>query len=154
MNTNFEISLNGTQNTMAGGYNARLDAVKLFNHAYLRGLIGQLWAKLLHKDANLEILPSLPVDTSHPTSRIVSVPIRMIKGSLGRNSDFDVNFNPLTEKSRSRWVSIFSALSMGISIPPVELVQVENAYYVSDGHHRVSVFKALGQEAVDARIVN
>jgi ParB-like chromosome segregation protein Spo0J len=43
---------------------------------------------------------------------------------------------------------------MGSSMPAVELVKVGSAYYVQDGHHRISVAHSLGQEAIEARIVN
>jgi hypothetical protein len=40
----------------------------------------------------------------------------------------------------------------GRDLPPVELIQIENEYYVRDGHHRISVSRALGQSYVDAEI--
>jgi hypothetical protein len=44
------------------------------------------------------------------------------------------------------------AQQMGKTMPPVELIRVGNAYFVRDGHHRISVAQALGQEEVDAQI--
>jgi len=41
---------------------------------------------------------------------------------------------------------------MGISLPPIELVQVGNKYYVRDGHHRISVARRLGKIDVDAEV--
>ena len=37
-------------------------------------------------------------------------------------------------------------------MPPVELIQVGQVYYVRDGHHRISVTKAFGQEHIDAEV--
>jgi hypothetical protein len=35
-------------------------------------------------------------------------------------------------------------------LPPVRLIQVGDVYFVRDGHHRISVAKALGQTEIDA----
>ena len=37
-------------------------------------------------------------------------------------------------------------------MPPVALIQVGDCYFVRDGHHRISVAKALGQKAIDATV--
>ena len=129
-------------------------AVAAFNMAYSRGHLMSFIARLTRQDNHLQELTSQPVTTIRSTSRVVSVPIKQIKGTFGRSTDFDVNFNPLHERSRSRWISILTAIQLGISLPPVELVQVGQIYYVRDGHHRISVAKALQQEAIEARIVN
>ena len=38
-------------------------------------------------------------------------------------------------------------------MPPVELVQVRDAYFVRDGHHRISVARALGQRDIEAEVM-
>jgi uncharacterized ParB-like nuclease family protein len=81
------------------------------------------------------------------------VPIHQIKGSLGRSNDFDANFNPLHERTRSRWISVASAVRQRIPLPPVELLQVGDSFFVRDGHHRISVARAFGQEDIEARVV-
>jgi len=132
----------------------RLEATKAFNLAFSRGQLGRFWAKILRRSNNLQTLPSLPISTHRPTSRIVSVSICQIKGTLGRSTDFDADFNPLDERTRSRWVSVATAVRKRIPLPPVELVQVGDTFYVRDGHHRISVARTFGQEAIEARIVN
>ncbi len=132
----------------------RMEAVRSFNSAFNRARMGQLIAKLMHKDNHLMSLASQPETSRQATSRIVTVSISQIKGSLDRSEDFDSSFNPLRERSRSRWVSILTAIRCNIPLPPVELVHVGNTYYVQDGHHRISVAHALGQEAIEARIMN
>jgi hypothetical protein len=154
MITNYEYSLIGNMSQRLNNMNLRIDAAKSFNLAYSRGKRNQLLAKILRKENHLRTLSSQPVTSNHPTSRIVAVPIRQIKGSLGRSTDFDANFNPLQERSRSRWISILTAVEMNIPLPAVELVMVGNAYYVRDGHHRISVAKSMDQEMIEARIVN
>ncbi len=154
MITSYENSLLSSLDQNISALNLRMEAVKAFNLSYSQGKLGQLWAKVSRKDNHLQSLDSQPLSNHRPTSRIVSIPIRQIKGSLGRSDDFDLSFHPLNERSRSRWVSILTAMRMNIPIPPVELVQVGESYYVRDGHHRISVARALEQESIDARIVN
>jgi len=154
MITNYEYSLIGNMSQRLNDINLRLDATKSFNLAYNRGRRNQLVVKILGKENHLQTLSSQPVASSRSTSRIVSVPIRQIKGSLGRSTDFDVNFNPLQERSHSRWISILTAVRMNIPLPAIALVQVGDTYLVRDGHHRISVAKSMGQVMIEARIVN
>jgi uncharacterized ParB-like nuclease family protein len=42
---------------------------------------------------------------------------------------------------------------MGRELPPVELVQLGDLYFVRDGHHRISVAQAMGQESIEAEVI-
>lgn len=81
-----------------------------------------------------------------------AVPITSIRGSEGRSADFDAAFRPLNEHTRSRWLSVATARLNGTALPRVQLVQIGGAYYVRDGHHRISVARALGEEFVEAEV--
>ncbi len=154
MTISFEYSLIGKLDSELDDTTLRIQAAKSFNYAYSHGRLNQLLAKVFGKETHLQTLSSQPVETNHPSSHIVTVPIQQIKGSLGRSEDFDTSFNPLNEHSRSRWVSIATAVRKGTPMPAIELVQVGNTYYVRDGHHRISVARSMDQEAIEARIVN
>jgi hypothetical protein len=154
MNISFEYSQIGKMDSGLDGTTLRMEAAKSFDAAYGHGRRSQFLAKLFGKENHLQTISSQPVESHRTTSRIVTVPIRQIKGSLGRSEDFDANFNPLNERSRSRWMSIATAVRMGTPMPAIELVQVGDAYYVRDGHHRISVAKSMDQEAIEARIVS
>ena len=81
------------------------------------------------------------------------MPINRIKGSEGRSGDFDCDFNPLHTRTRDRWMSIAITRSQGDTLPLVELVQLSDDYFVRDGHHRISVARAFGEESVDAIVI-
>ena len=132
---------------------ARRIAGKLFDRAYSQGMWGQWWAKLSGQPNCLNTLPRR-AEAAHRTVRTVFVPLEKIVGSEGRSDDFDANFYPLKLHNRERWISVAAARRTGVALPAVELVQVGNEYYVRDGHHRISVAKAMGQMEVEARIVN
>jgi hypothetical protein len=84
---------------------------------------------------------------------IQTVPIEQIRGSEGRCNDFDANFHLLQKQTSSRWQSIESAQQRGVPLPPVELICVGDVYFVRDGHHRISVAAALGQQYIDAEVI-
>ena len=45
-----------------------------------------------------------------------------------------------------------TARQQGKYLPAVVLVQVGDIYFVQDGHHRISVARALGQSEIEARV--
>ncbi len=75
-----------------------------------------------------------------------------IRGTEGRLGDFDSHFNPLTDRTRQRWQGVAKAVDQGVSLPPVDLIQVGPVYYVRDGHHRISVARAMGQATITAEV--
>ncbi len=52
------------------------------------------------------------------------VPVKAIRGSSGRSSDFDADFHPLNENTRDRWLSIATAVIRGDPLPPISLVHI------------------------------
>jgi hypothetical protein len=80
------------------------------------------------------------------------VALDQIQGSQGRCRDFDRAFYPRQYHSESRWLRVATARALGIVLPPVALVQVGNIYFVRDGHHRISVARAMGQTEIEAEV--
>ena len=78
------------------------------------------------------------------------VAVKDIHGTINRNGDFDYNFTPLKRNTEHRWCKVATAMLNGIDLPPVELIQVGEDYFVKDGHHRISVAHALGFAYLDA----
>ena len=83
---------------------------------------------------------------------IRNVAISQIRGSEGRCNDFDGDFNPIQDHCMSRWLRVAAARDQGKVLPPVVLVQVGDVYFVRDGHHRISVARALGQLDIEAEV--
>jgi hypothetical protein len=133
------------QNSQQGGRHQ-------FEWARIRGELGQTWAALTRQRHNLaELRPaSGGKQTGGRFAGVNTVPVKAIRGSEGRTRDFDADFNPLTDNIQDRWVSIYNAQKRGAALPPVELIRVAETYFVRDGHHRISVARALGQEYIEA----
>jgi hypothetical protein len=75
-----------------------------------------------------------------------------IVGSMDRTRDFDRRFRPTSGRMRERWQRLALAQRRGEPIPPIEVYRVGDLHFVSDGHHRVSVAVALGQETIEAYV--
>jgi hypothetical protein len=75
-----------------------------------------------------------------------------IVGSVDRSRDFDRRFMPTTGRVRSRWERIATATRRGEEIPPIDVYRIGELHFVKDGHHRVSVARALGFKVVDAYV--
>jgi hypothetical protein len=80
------------------------------------------------------------------------VPLDLIVGTVDRARDFDRRFRPTSRRVRSRWEQIATAMRRGQAMPPVDLVRVGEIHFVRDGHHRVSVARALGRVDIDAYV--
>ena len=75
-----------------------------------------------------------------------------IVGSVDKVRDFDPEFRPTSGRSRTRWERIAEAVRRGQELPPIDVYQVGEQYFVRDGHHRVSVLRALGEKVIDADV--
>jgi len=85
---------------------------------------------------------------------IQTVPIAQIIGSATlRFHDFDGAFLPTSARTKSRWRSVDAAWYEEVDLPPVQLYKIGDAYFVRDGHHRVSVAREKGQEFIEAEII-
>jgi len=83
---------------------------------------------------------------------VKTVPVAQIVGSVDRYRDFDDVFLPKQDNSAQRWKSIARAFYSDVDLPPVRLYQVGDAYFVMDGHHRVSVAREQGVDFIDAEV--
>lgn len=80
------------------------------------------------------------------------VPLSAIVGSVGRYRDFNRNFLPRRDSAGARWARVQNAMTAAQGVPPIELYQIGDAYFVLDGNHRVSVARQLGMESIQAYV--
>jgi hypothetical protein len=130
-------------------------AVSLYHGARARAWVKGLRAAVSSESRRLLRLEGVAdggsVRASHYAG-LREVSLNRIRGSEGRVEGFDAEMWPTDGQSRSRWVSIAAARQRGVQMPPVELIQVGDVYFVRDGHHRISVARALGQAYIDAEV--
>jgi hypothetical protein len=125
----------------------------LFQKASRRGWMRRAWAAITRQPRRLMALSSLGSApyTQHYGGH-QTVEIRKIIGSENRIVDFDDRFNPLRGQSKDRWMSVAGARIQGVPLPPVNLIQVGDRYFVRDGHHRISVARTFGQHFIEAEV--
>ncbi len=80
------------------------------------------------------------------------IPIDAIIGSVNRYQDFSRDFLPGKNINEERWAKIELANYGSLGLPPIEVYQIDQAYFVSDGNHRVSVAKQLGVTQIQAYV--
>jgi hypothetical protein len=129
-----------------------------FTVARRRARLGRLKSRLLRRQATGSTLLS-PADLRRgvPASGAMyrgrrTVEVSRIVGSVGKHEHFDPNFMPLSKASSERWKRIDRAFRLGQELPPVSLLRLGGAYFVSDGNHRVSVNRFHGVEWIDAEV--
>jgi hypothetical protein len=75
-----------------------------------------------------------------------------IVGTVDSSRDFDRRFRPTNGRVRERWERLALAQRRGEEIPPIEVYQVGDLYFVLDGHHRVSIAIAEGATTIEAYV--
>ncbi|HLO29887.1 MAG TPA: hypothetical protein VK249_12165 [Anaerolineales bacterium] len=132
-------------------------ALNQFRSTLRKGNLFRLKGKILNRQHclyDLNILKSSLCVQGSFYAGIQVVPISAIIGSEGKITDFDMQFHPLSESSRERWVNMAIVYLSRLPLPPVQLIQVGEAYFVRDGHHRISVSRSFGQIAIDAEVIS
>lgn len=134
---------------------SQLAIVDKFNSEYWRSFWQRFLSRITSKCMDLYAFADY-INQHHVTGRhdggVQFVNINDIVGSVGRVHDFDRAFRPRRREVRSRWISVKYASDKGTIMPPVTLYKVGEVYFVVDGHHRLSVARADGQDYVDAYV--
>ncbi len=83
------------------------------------------------------------------------IPLAAIVGTVGRYGDFSRTFLPLHESDEQRWATVRALAedSSHAGLPPIEVYKVGEAYFVLDGHHRVSAAREMGLTHLEARVI-
>lgn len=88
------------------------------------------------------------------TTTLREIPMDAIIGSVGRYTDFTRDFLPRRDSDQMRWTVIMEKALGSQGLPPIEVYQVGEAYFVKDGNHRVSVARQLGASQIQAYVTD
>lgn len=135
---------------------ARVDAESDFMRARRHQVLSSLAAKLRNDDdvdalSFDEVIDALGRRAENYLGTKL-IPLDAIVGSVDKVRDFDRRFRPTSARSRQRWERLSRASRTGQEIPPIDVYQVGDYYFVRDGHHRVSVARSLGLDVIEARV--
>lgn len=142
-------------NTPSRTARATLRADQLFISAYRTGQIKGLWAFLRRQSRELPLLDQ--IDSTKVVRRYAieqqAIRLEAIRGSEGKVDEYDIDFYPLHRRDKQRWIGVATnMLRHPNDLLPIDVVQVGDIYYVSNGHHRVSVALRLGYIFIDANV--
>ena len=129
------------------------NAAQDFQHLRQRAVLREALAGLTGAQTKLlsyeEVRKQLRVEGSAQRG-LQSIPLEAIVGSVGRYTDFTRDFLPLRQSDKDRWVRVKVASEAMMAMPPIEVYQIGESYFVLDGNHRVSVARQLGATHIDA----
>jgi hypothetical protein len=84
---------------------------------------------------------------------VQTIPLDSIVGTVDRRrAEFDRSFRPMSGELRQRWQRVATARHSGVPLAPIDVYRVGGLHFVEDGHHRVSVARALGDDVIEARV--
>ena len=126
-----------------------------FRRARARASREKLWSQLRGRSANLLCFheaDNQPQDSVEYRMDYAQVPLQAIVGSFERCADYTPSFLPLKDHDQTRWMRVEQAFVQSKPLPPIQVMKVGPAYYVMDGHHRVSVARQLGLSHLEAQV--
>ena len=132
-------------------------ALSDFHRARQRAALQQVLARLTGRSVDLlsydDVARQLkPLGQSDRGLR--DIPLDAITGSVGRPNDFTRDFLPRQDSDENRWARVHAAVAdpAATGLPPIEVYQIGDAYFVIDGHHRVSVARQLSATHIQAHV--
>jgi nucleotide-binding universal stress UspA family protein len=90
--------------------------------------------------------------TNQTPRGLQDIPLDKIVGSVGRYNDFTRSFLPRQDANEQRWAMVKTAVTDLTGVPPIEVYQLGDAYFVIDGNHRVSVAREMGVPTIAAYV--
>jgi hypothetical protein len=136
----------------------RADVENDFLRARRRHVLARLAHRLRREPAGIDSV--LPLDEvvgalgwrGQRYLGLQTIRLDTIIGTVDSRHDFDRRFRPTSNRVRSRWEQLALAQRRGEPLPPIEVYRVSDLHFVRDGHHRVSIAEATGQETIDAYV--
>ncbi len=80
-----------------------------------------------------------------------TIPVASIVGTVERGRDFDACWQPLHPKLAQTLAEIHAASPAGLD-EPIDVIRVDRAYFVTDGHKRVALARRTDREFIDAKV--
>lgn len=133
-----------------------LDAIGDFRRARFRAKVEQALSRFSGRSAELleyeEVRRRLRA-TNQVSRGLQNIPLDAIVGSVGRAGDYTRGFMPRQDQDEGRWAKIKVAMTGLVGLPPIEVYQIDQVYFVLDGNHRVSVARQLGAKYIQAYVI-
>jgi hypothetical protein len=134
------------------------DAQFDFGRARRRRMLSRLSARLRREPGDVNVI--LPFEEvvaalgrrGERRLGLQTIDLDSIVGTVDRQREFDRRFRPTSGRVRPRWERINVAQRRGDPMPPIDVYRIGELHFVKDGHHRVSVARALGHRDINAYV--
>lgn len=136
----------------------RADVENDFLRARRRQVLARLVARLRREPDDVNLI--LPFDEviaalgqrAQRYRGLQTIRLDRVVGTVDSRGTFDRRFRPTSGVVRERWERLALAQRRGESMPPIDVYQVGDLYFVKDGHHRVSIAIAGRQTTIEAYV--
>ncbi len=131
-------------------------ALRDFQHARKQAVMQQILARLRGEADTLlcfdDVRQQLRSTGESIKHGLQEIPLDKIVGSVARYGDFTRSFLPKKDEDEERWAGVRAAVDDMVGMPPIEVFQVGDAYFVQDGNHRVSIARQLNSKTISAYV--
>jgi len=117
--------------------------------ADLKGIIARLTGESIELFSYEEVRKTLRAFEGNKKT-LKDIPLDAIIGSVGRYTDFTKDFLPRRDYDLTRWAIVMEKTIDSVGLPPIEVYQIGDAFFVQDGNHRVSVARELEATHIQA----
>jgi len=133
-------------------YDALEDFQRARRHARFSAVLASLRGKSYDLLAFDEVRQKLGA-YQYGSRKLSDIPLDAIIGSVNRYTDFTRDFLPLASVDPNRWAKVKRMIiNEPTGLDPIEVYQVGNSYFVSDGNHRVSIGREMGNKTIQAYV--
>jgi nucleotide-binding universal stress UspA family protein len=140
-----------TQN-LSNAIKAKQDFNRLRRLAELKLILARLTGKSIELYSYQDVRQKLKA-YGGITRGSQDIPLDAIIGSVGRYNEFTRDFLPLQDELENRWVNVKIAVDEPTGLPEIDVYKIGDAYFVLDGHHRVSVARQMGSKYIQANVI-
>ncbi len=131
------------------------NSIEDFRRARWQAALQQAFARMTGRSVDLlsyeEVRRALHAK-SQVERGLQEIPLDAIVGSVGRYGDFTRSFLPRSDNIAERWANVQKVATAGGGWPPIQVYKIDEAYFVLDGNHRVSVARQMGLPTIQAYV--
>ncbi len=132
-----------------------VQAIQDFNQARRKAELREIFARITGKSTELlsyEAVRRSLRAIEERKQELREIPLDAIVGSVGRYSDFTRDFLPRSDFDKERWAHVMAKTKGLAGLPPIDVYQISEVYFVLEGNHRVSVARQLDASHIEAYV--
>lgn len=133
-----------------------IEAEQEFEQARRRALFERIRGVLLGRSTDLVPFDQLQfaLELRSAADRgLQDISLDAIVGSVGKHDQFTRSLRPAYNRLKERWKQIYVLTNGFRGLPPIDVYQVGEVYFIIDGHYRASVARQMGNTKIEAHVM-